>query len=320
MDKDRQFKIILPSHLVPDDEVVVGDITIRPGVRSDHKTPTGSKFINTAEVSYTNKRHFEDWLRFHSFITRSRVPIEYYTREGITESLEKVSTSSFMPADFSSIASRIYLDKWQVDKLQKGSYCEMYSIYMTLSGKKKDLVSSFLIDLSNHSARHDRLLLDSTYWQIANINAIVERIIDEQSFCEHKTSCEKCSKNSIQHYALSSDEWLKKRIRVIMENSEWYDTYYDIIRTVQKTIRRKPVHMAELPKAIYPTHLANEVVRYTHNKVMTQHDQDAHALKAFLGMFESVAWHLLMNHIFHHGIFERPTGYSVQYITGNINK
>jgi hypothetical protein len=82
----------------------------------------------------------------------------------------------------------------------------------------------------------------------------------------------------------------------------------------REKIRHKSVHGAKLPSATHPDHSDISYIEYDLTTTLEGFETDTHALRALNGMLESVTWYLLMDYLFSHKAFGRPTGYSVHYI------
>jgi len=312
--------ILLPSHIVPTKPILLGRMKIEKGMRVNHSYAGGGSHTNSLLVSeYADNNQLNDWIKFHSFVTSSRVPLNFYRYEDHPDKLEVLEFQSQYPKDFDVFTDSIYYREPELaKKITDKSYISLYETYEALVEGDKDLISSFLINLDDRSGRADRQLFDQSYWQIVNMFSILEKVVGQPKFCTKHLSCDACGQTGLQHHRIPAKKWLEQQLSERMADSGWLNTYLELIVVARERIRKRPVHLAQLPKTSYPSHEPNGQVDYTHKKTLQDYEIDTHALRALSGMIESVTWHILMDYLFHHNVFERPTGYSVGYITVNI--
>jgi len=311
--------MLIPSHLVPIKEITTDTIKFKAGPRVNHTYIGGGSHINTIEIKEdVDKKVLEEWLIFHSFVTNSRTPIEYYNMEGFPDKLEKLERPSQFGKDFNNFTSEIYYRSPKAaEAIKDKSYNSLFDRYLQLSRKNKDLIRNYLINLNKKEGRLDRQLFDRSYWQIVKHYSIIDKIIGQPPFCSNVLSCDTCGANGLKHHQVPARLWMIERLNQIMEQSSWTETFKDIIETAREKIRHASVHGAKLPNTSMPEHPKNGQVHYDLEKTLGTFETDTHALRALDGMLESVTWQLLMDHLFGHKAFGRPTGYSVGYITLN---
>jgi hypothetical protein len=269
----------------------------------------------------SDKMILENWLVFHSFVSNSREAISYYVREGYPDQLEILDAPSQFAKNFDDFTTDIYYRDIESAKLIKDkSYAQLFAHYEVLSLKEKDLVKNYLVDFNEKQGRLDRQLFDKSYWQIVKHYSITDKIIGQPPFCSEELTCQICKAGDLKHHKIPASKWLEVRLKEIMGTSSWLDTYLAIINAARTKIRHASVHAAKMPTAKSPDHSKVDRVDYDLTKTIGSFEEDKHALKALDGMFESVVWHLLMDYLFGHKVFERPTGYSVQYLRISMPK
>ena len=311
--------MLIPSHLAPIERVELGSISLKPGPRVNYRSSNGSSYINSIEINDSvDKKILEEWLIYHSFVTNSRTPINFYMQDGLSDTLEILDTAPYALKDYDEFTNTIYYrNSDDAEAINCKAYEELYKQYIALDSEKKSLVRSYLISLKE-GGRADRQLFDLSYWQIVKNYSIIERILGSREFCSETMDCSQCSLRQRQHYPSPTDKWLKKSLCVSMGQSAWCDAYFKIISTCRNKIRHKVVHEAKMSEATTPEPVnSNRVgqIDYTPEKAVAEFEENKHALNALSGMLESITWYLLMNHLFGHKIFAEPTGYSVVYLT-----
>lgn len=314
--------MLIPSHIAPDRQITLDDLSFKAGPRVMHHKTGGSGSTNSIELPEgTSKLVLEKWLKFHSFTTHSREPIHFYTHEGFPDKLEPIKGATYKGINFEEFTSRIYLwDTKPVQAIVDKSYSGLFQKYSLLKQSHLDLIDNFLIDLNDDFGRQDRILLDRSYLQIVKSYSIIDHIIGQPPFCPKKLDCTKCGATELMHHRVPARIWTKERLTEIMGDSSWLETYTQIIETSREKIRHPSVHTGKMPHATMPDHSGVEHVEYDLKKTVEDLKEDKHALKAFIGMLDSVTWFLLMNYVFDHGVFQRPTGYSVNYITVTMSE
>ena len=312
--------MLIPSHYPPANKVKLGSISLTPGPRIEYFRFPGSEHIDSIDIDDDVDRNIlGEWLLYHGFITNSRVPVDAGFKSDLSVNIKPLGRPSQRLKDYGNITNAIYLNppKKILESIQPKSYKGMYDQYTALEKDKKYLIKSYLLNLNDAEAIRGGLL-DATYWQITKNYSIIERVLGGQEFCSNVTECSQCGKTQIQHHPLASAKWLKESLCDFMGRSSQYEAYFNIIDKCRKEIRHPTVHESKITTARTPDRDADSRVDYTPEKTLASFQKDKHALRALDGMLESITWYLLMHHVFRHGVFGRPTGYSVISLTAYV--
>lgn len=315
--------IRIPTYRPPSTKIKLGEIELIPGPRINYQQYGSGSHVDSLDVEIDKDGPLmREWLIFHCFINNSSTPIDYYLHEKYGHTLKFVRDKSMFMQDYSNFLPIIYWRKEaEARKLPKQSYTDLYNLYNKLDPIKKDLITAYLLALTSHDDKPGRKIFDRTYWRIAQYFSIVDSIIGQPTFCSEQLKCDKCKSSDMPHHSVSATKHVKDTLALMIVDVALTKHYQDIILTARNEIRHSTVHAAKLPNIITPPFTKDfEQRHYGTKESIEQHKEDAYALQALEGKLEEATWHLLMNHIYNHGIFEPTRGVSVAHISVQTNK
>ncbi len=308
--------MLVPSHYPPAKKTDLGSISLTPGPRIEYSHHGTSEHIDSICIDDDVDRNtLGEWLLCHGFITNSRIPVDAGFQSNLLARTKPLGGASQRLRDYNNITDTLYLGATQksLESIEPKSYGSLYNRYIELKTDKKDLIKSYLLNLNDSGATRSKLL-DATYWQITKNYSIIERILGRQEHCPNTMECRQCGTLNIQHHPTTSEKWLGECLCRFMGDSPQREAYFSVINACKKKIRHPTVHESKIATAGTPDYgTETQVINYDLKKTLggDSFQKNKHALQALDEMMESVAWHLLMHHVFRHGVFANPKGLSL---------
>lgn len=310
-----------PTHISPKNALALPNLRLSPGPRINLTRFGSGGHTNSIQVEIDKDgEDLRNWVRFHSFINNSCELVDYYLDER-SYKIEDVRPKSQMPRNFENFLSVIY---WRTADYGGGvpvvSYSDLYAEYLSFDQPKQNLITAYIAALTTKDSKPSRMLFNRAYWRIVQYYSIIESIVGQPSFCPCALGCEKCGSTGLQHYSVSAAKHLQQALAEIIKDEKLIEHYQAIILTARNEIRHSTVHAALQPSGKRPALKDGEQIYYDTEKSVKTHKQDLYALTALEGRLEEATWHILMDRLYGHGIFEFTRGHSVALIVANFSK
>lgn len=313
--------MIFPTNFSPKNKILLSNgLLIEPYKRAGIIHENGTTYTDTVRLhNYEDYDILKKWIIFHSFIFNSHFTLSEFEKSR-TGKLDFTNDKLANIIDYNNVLPNIYFVHEKSIGIAEMSYTKLYDIFLKQTPENIGLVTNYLTRLNEDAFHPSRAITDTSYWQMMIYYSIVDKIIGEQKFCK-SPDCNKCKKVNITHYPLSSDEWLKQRLNILIPNNpNTHKAYWEIIKAVKEHIRNKTIHHAIVPTAKnYPQTVHGQVVIYDLKKAIGDYEHDHHALMSLLHLLKDVTKFLLLERIFELKIFPIPEPSRTITIGGNVS-
>lgn len=297
--------MIFPTQWTPKDKITLHDgLLVEAHKRSTYSFGNSHyNFDSVVVENYKDDNILENWVLFHSFIFDFNHLIRYYqlVGTGYVSSKENVEPLGYF-IDYDHILPHVYFyGNEKYIGSADASYAELYKVFLEISLEGIDLLKNYFQDFSSFGVRTH--FIDSTYWQIVVYYSIIEKIIGKQKFCSEKHVCSICNKSDINHYPISTNDWVKHRFQEIVSDTEIANEYIILYKTVGELIRHKTVHEALIPSAELPVSIIGEIQVYDVRRSLQEFSSDKHALASLEWSLKELSRYMLLNRLFDLKIF-----------------
>lgn len=249
------------------------------------------------------------WVIFHTFVLNSQVTARRFESPD-DDSMTQMGQPLASRVDYDNITTKVYEFRAIGDVGKRSrSYTQLYELYMGQSKENIGMVKNFLNDFGVRTGyfRPDKLISDSSYWQIMVYYSVIEKIVGRQPFCSVQHECEKCGKSNITHNPLSEVDWIHKRLLELVKDEQTVSSYESVILAVRQKIRHSTVHSSIVPTAERDfAAMSPGLTVYDLKRSIGNYDKDHHALDSLIHMLSDVARNLLLERLFNLDLFIEP--------------
>ncbi|MFA5871572.1 MAG: hypothetical protein WC858_02510 [Parcubacteria group bacterium] len=302
--------MIFPTNFSPKNKILLADgLIIEPHKRACVRIGVGGKYYTDTITAknYKNNEILKNWIIFHTFVLNSHYTLSEFEKNG-TGNLEFIKEKLICAIDYDDVLPYVYFfQKNSAEKTVK-SYQKLYATFLELKTDEIELVINYLTRLNKGTTYPNKLITDTSYWQLMIYYSIIDKLIGTQPFCDKLFYCDGCKRAGLQHHSVSPSDWRNHRLtELIPGNPDAQNAYGEIIETVNKRIRHKTVHESLIPTA--KNHIETvpgETIIYDLDKTKKNYKHDPVALLSLVIQMEDVARYLLLNHLFKLNIFPIP--------------
>jgi hypothetical protein len=260
--------------------------------------------INFYTNSKTKEEHIKILRRFviiYSFLLKD-YPIHMFDEGGLTNHIETTSYDNVpinletgrIKVDFDDMVNHIYHANKPLGKIS------LSELYKSTNDNYLDFFVLFLDPVAyrgpiNYSP--DYFIFNRSYLRIVNYITLLEIIIGHADNCEEIISeCKVCGKEPYRHRKGSENDWLKKYLSCVVQNSELEKSYFDLINFAKK-IRHKTTHDGKLPTSKYILQ-DTQFEEYGFDRSVKEYKDNDHALFSIVISIGQVTHYLMLNYFY----------------------